>query len=72
MLLGIEFKRAKTEGRTWYMVSPVVDGTPRQRNATKALIFLTIFTIVTFALAGTISPDPIIKPDTTAVIWGGR
>lgn len=72
MLVGIEFRKAKTEGRTWYMVAPVVEGTPRQRNTTTALVFITIFTIVTFALAGTISPDPIIKPDNTVTLWGQR
>lgn len=72
MLLGIEFKRATTEGRTWYMVSPVVDGTHRQRTTTKALVFIAVFTLVTFALAGAISPDPIIKPDNTVTLWGQR
>lgn len=72
MLLGIEFRKATTDGRTWYMVSPVIDGTPRQRNTTKALVFITVFTLVTFALAGSISPDPIIKPDNTVSLWGQR
>ena len=72
MLLGIEFRKANTEGRTWYMVAPVIDGTPRQKNTTKALIIVTVFTLLTFAIAGLVAPDPIIKPDNTVKIWGQR
>jgi hypothetical protein len=72
MLLGIEFKRTKTDGRTWYMVAPVVDGTPRQKNTTGALLILAIFTLLTFTVAGMVSPDPIIKPDNTVTLWGQR
>lgn len=72
MLLGIEFRKANTEGRTWYMVAPVIDGTPRQKNTTKALIIVTVFTLLTFAIAGLVAPDPIIKPDNTVTIWGKR
>lgn len=72
MLLGIEFRKANKEGRTWYMVAPVIDGTPRQKSTTKALIFITLFTLLTFAVAGFVAPDPIIKPDNTVTIWGQR
>ena len=72
MLVGIEFRKAKTEGRTWYMVAPVVEGTPRQKTTTGALLFIALFTLLTFTVAGMVSPDPLIKPDTTAVVWGGR
>jgi len=72
MLLGIEFRKAKTEGRTWYMVAPVIDGTPRQKNTTKALVIVTIFTLLTFAIAGIVAPDPIIKPDNTVQIWRAK
>lgn len=72
MLLGIEFKRAKMEGRTWYMVAPVVEGTQRQKNTTGALIVIALFTLLTFTVAGMVSPDPLIKPDNTAVAWGGK
>ncbi len=72
MLLGIEVKRAKMEGRTWYMVAPVVEGTQRQKNTTGALIVIALFTLLTFTVAGMVSPDPLIKPDNTAVVWGGK
>jgi cytochrome b len=72
MLLGIEFKRAKLDGRTWYMVAPVVEGTPRQKNTTGALLVIALFTLLTFTVAGMVSPDPLIKPDNTAVVWGGK
>jgi|DEB0MinimDraft_3_1074331.scaffolds.fasta_scaffold02282_5 cytochrome b len=72
MLLGIEFKRAKMEGRTWYMVAPVVEGTQRQKNTTGALIVIALFTLLTFTVAGMVLPDPLIKPDNTAVVWGGK
>jgi cytochrome b len=72
MLLGIEFKLAKMEGRTWYMVAPVVEGTQRQKNTTGALIVIALFTLLTFTVAGMVSPDPLIKPDNTAVVWGGK
>lgn len=72
MLLGIEFKRAKMEGRTWYMVAPVVEGTQRQKNTTGALIVIALFTLLTFTVAGMVSPDPLIRPDNTAVVWGGK
>lgn len=72
MLLGIEFKRAKMEGRTWYMVAPVVEGTQRQKNTTGALIVIALFTLLTFTVAGMVSPDPLIKPDNTAVVWGDK
>ena len=72
MLLGIEFKRAKMEGRTWYMVAPVVEGTQRQKNTTGALIVIALFTLLTFTVAGMVSPDPLIKPENTAVVWGGK
>jgi len=38
----------------------------------KALIFVTLFTLLTFAIAGIVAPDPIIKPDNTVKIWGSR
>lgn len=72
MLLGIEFRKAKFDNRTWYMVAPVVEGTKRQKNTTGALLIVALFALLTFTVAGMVSPDPIIKPDNTVTLWGQR
>ena len=72
MLLGIEFRKAKFDNRTWFMVAPVVEGTKRQKNTTGALLIVALFALLTFTVAGMVSPDPIIKPDNTVTLWGQR
>jgi len=70
MRISIEFKTGRYDGNTWFRVTPRIEGTHRQRLLTVG-VFLTVLTIGVFALAGTIAPDPIIKPDNTVVLWGG-
>lgn len=72
MRFSIEFKTGRYDGHTWVRVTPKVEGTNTQRIILMSL-FLAILTVSAFAFAGTIAPDPIIKPDQTVVMgWGQR
>jgi hypothetical protein len=71
MRLSIEFKTGRYDGNLWFRITPRIEGSHRQRLLTVG-VFLTILTIGMFALAGSISPDPMIKPDQTVTLWGNR
>lgn len=70
MRISIEFKATRHEGHLWYRITPKIEGTPTQRTLFAGII-LAALTIGAFSLAGSVAPDPNLKPSQTIVMgWG--
>ena len=73
MLLGIEIEKRQVENKTYWRIAPKVVASYRMQQAIYGVGFIILFAAVIGAFSLLLAhPDPILKPDQTVSLWGGR
>ena len=73
MNIGIEFATTRdAQGKVYWRVAPTISGTAKQKLYTISAAILIGFFIFMSLFAVSATPDPIIKPDNTIILWGAR